>query len=108
MDRVAFFRREVERFLAAARAAAAAGGAPVVPSCPGWSVADLVVHLGSVHRGVTAIVRDRLTVPPDPGDRSIAALPADLTGWPRPEEAPNLGPIPDGLLGWFAEGAAAL
>ena len=32
-----------------------------VPSCPGWTVADLLVHLGRVHRWVEHIVRTRAT-----------------------------------------------
>ena len=30
-----------------------------VPSCPGWSVADLTVHLGTVHRWAEHLVRAR-------------------------------------------------
>lgn len=51
---------------------------PVVPSCPGWTVADLVEHTGNVHRWVTAQVagepdaprmrRDWVQVQPDDGD----------------------------------------
>lgn len=42
----------------------------VVPTCPGWTVKDLVVHLGFVHRHKTAAVRDRHTdtMPDNPGD----------------------------------------
>ncbi|NUR88674.1 MAG: hypothetical protein HOY71_31690, partial [Nonomuraea sp.] len=28
--------------------------------------------------------------------------------WPDPQHAPNRGPVPDGMVDWFAEGAAAL
>ncbi|WP_090932601.1 maleylpyruvate isomerase family mycothiol-dependent enzyme [Nonomuraea jiangxiensis] len=108
MDHASHFEREVRAFQAAARQAADTGGAPLVPSCPGWSVADLVLHLGGVHRAVTSVIRDRLDKSPDPSDLSFAALPPDLTGWPAPEQAPNLGPIPAGLLDWFADGAAGL
>ncbi|MGK5728000.1 maleylpyruvate isomerase family mycothiol-dependent enzyme [Streptomyces sp. URMC 124] len=108
-SRLSAFHREVRAFEAAARRAAAGGGAPLVPSCPGWSVSDLVVHLGSVHRGVAHIIRDRLQGPPDPSDPAFSAgLPEDTAGWPRPEQAPNRGPLPPGLADWFAEGAAAL
>ncbi|MBN6058547.1 maleylpyruvate isomerase family mycothiol-dependent enzyme, partial [Nonomuraea sp. RK-328] len=79
-----------------------------VPSCPGWSVADLIVHLGGVHRGLITVIQGRLTAFPDVSDLSFLRLPADLTGWPRPENAPNRGPIPGGLGDWFAEGAALL
>jgi uncharacterized protein (TIGR03083 family) len=33
---------------------------------------------------------------------------SDLTGWPRPENAPNRGPVPAGLVDWYADGADAL
>jgi hypothetical protein len=46
------FHREIQAFQAATRLAADAGGAALVPSCPGWSVSDLVLHLGAVHRYV--------------------------------------------------------
>ncbi|MEV4399281.1 maleylpyruvate isomerase N-terminal domain-containing protein [Nonomuraea sp. NPDC049607] len=72
MDHVAQFNREVRAFEAAARRASSSGGAPLVPSCPGWSVADLVIHLGAVHRHVHAVVRDRLPGLPDPGDLADA------------------------------------
>ncbi|MEU5189697.1 maleylpyruvate isomerase family mycothiol-dependent enzyme [Streptomyces klenkii] len=107
MERILHFRREVRAFEAAARRAGRA--APLVPSCPGWSVSDLVVHLGSVHRGVAHIISHRLAGPPDPSaDPSFAGLPADTPDWPRPESAPNRGPLPGSLADWFAEGAAAL
>lgn len=52
-----------------------------VPTYPGWSVADLVVHTGRIHRWVTEIVGSRATrrlAQPDLGQR-----PDDLTGWLR-------------------------
>ena len=37
-----------------------------VPTCPGWTVRDLVVHTGIVHRHKTEVVRGRyLNEPPD-------------------------------------------
>jgi uncharacterized protein (TIGR03083 family) len=108
MDFVPHFHREVVAFEAAVRRVADADGAPMVPSCPGWSVSDLVMHLGVVHRVVTHIIRDRLPGLPDTGDLTFLGLPADVRGWPRPENAPNRGPMPVGLPDWFAAGAAAL
>lgn len=67
-------------------AAAAAGLDAAVPSCPGWSVRDLVRHTGKVHREKEQIVRER---------RSDA---------PPPIEPPG----DDELLEWFRAGAAAL
>ncbi|MDH6575390.1 maleylpyruvate isomerase family mycothiol-dependent enzyme [Kitasatospora sp. MAP5-34] len=55
-----------------------------VPSCPEWTVADLVGHTGSVHRFWAAIASGELT---DPSGYTPPARPAE-----------------DGLLGWFAEG----
>jgi uncharacterized protein (TIGR03083 family) len=34
-----------------------------VPSCPGWRVADLAVHLGVIHRWATEMVRSRASKP---------------------------------------------
>jgi uncharacterized protein (TIGR03083 family) len=55
-----------------------------VAACPGWSVRDLVEHLGGVHRWAAQIVRtgERVDETPVPGDRDLAE--------------------------WFAEGADAL
>ncbi len=59
---------------------------PEVPCCEGWTVRDLVGHLGEVQRHKELIVRDLLTEPPE--------QPID---------------IPDGnLVDWFEEGAAML
>lgn len=35
-----------------------------VPACPGWVVANVVGHLGRVHRSVASIVESRSTEPP--------------------------------------------
>lgn len=59
-----------------------------VPSCPGWSVADLVQHTGRVHRSATRRVRDLET---ERHPASDIPLPA------HPE-----------LVAWFEDGAEAL
>ncbi|MEV7612715.1 maleylpyruvate isomerase family mycothiol-dependent enzyme [Streptomyces sp. NPDC089799] len=111
-DRVLPFRREVAAFERAAHRALDGGGpAQPVPSCPGWSVADLVGHLGGVHRYVAHILRGALTERPDHGDLALYGLPSDpavLAAWPNPERAPNLAPAPPQLTEWFTEGAADL
>jgi uncharacterized protein (TIGR03083 family) len=61
---------------------------PPVPACPGWAVADLVLHTGMVHRHKLEIIRGRLAEPPDP--------------WPPP--APPRGK----LLGWYEQGLEEL
>lgn len=65
------------------------------------------MHLAGVHRGVRAIIGERLQGLPDPAG-FVKQLPADTTGWPDPADAPNRGPMPAGLLDWFAESAADL
>ena len=66
--------------------AAVAAEAPTrdVPGCPGWTVADLTAHTGTIHRWVTRMVstrsQERLSrrdLPPPPDD------PAELPAWFR-------------------------
>lgn len=57
------------------------GGLTVtVPWIPAWTVRDLVVHLGTVHRWATGIVRAGSTEPPEPAGR-FRAPDDDLAGW---------------------------
>jgi uncharacterized protein (TIGR03083 family) len=68
-----------------------AGLDTVVPSCPEWSVRELVRHMGMVHRWATAVV--------------VAGGPAvDDTAF----EAATVYPADDALGDWFGEGAATL
>ena len=68
--------------------AAAAGLDAPVPTCPGWTVRDLVAHQGMVHRWATSHLRGTPDGEPDAiGQAGLAA--------------------PD-LLGWFDEGATGL
>jgi uncharacterized protein (TIGR03083 family) len=65
------------------------GGADLatpVPSCPGWSLRQLVRHLGGAHRWVETIVRTRAAEPPpDREVRNVAGVadedPAALGAW---------------------------
>ena len=53
-----------------------------VPACPGWSVAQLVVHTGRVHRMASAVVARGLSE--RPGSEVIGKPPTDpaaLTAW---------------------------
>lgn len=68
-------RREGRALAAAARIA---GVEAPVPSCPEWSVADLLSHIGRIHRWIALIVRERREAfedhwsqaePPPPGER---------------------------------------
>src|SRR3954451_6676162 len=67
-------------------AAAAAGLDARVPTCPEWSVRDLVGHLGAVHRWAASFVAEARTEPPRNGD-GLERAPAD-----------------DELLPWFHAG----
>jgi len=64
-----------------------------VPTCPDWTVRELVEHLGGVHRWATMIISEGLLQSPDESlfDTTFAA-PAD----------------PGELLPWFQEGADRL
>ena len=70
------------------RAESAGLDAPV-PTCPDWSVAELVAHQGMVHRWATSHVRH------------------DGADIPSEEEIVSQVPAED-LLGWFTEGARDL
>ena len=74
---------------ALAARAATAGSDAAVPTCPGWSVADLVAHQGMVHRWAAARLRlDETEVPSHP--EFLASVP------------------PDQLLDWFTDGVRDL
>lgn len=92
-------------------AAARLGQTAPVPSCPGWSVADLVVHIGGVHRAQTAIVAGRLQEPAGIKREMFDSVPG-LLEWLESSilmgGTSNLEAIPPGLIEWFEEGAAQL
>ena len=87
-EHVRQLRSDGERF---ASALEGANLESVVPTCPDWTVRDLAVHLGSVHRWATAYVRDGLDVP----DADLEA-----TAGPPPSDG--------GLPEWFRDGVGAL
>lgn len=92
-------------------AAASLGLSAAVPSCPGWSVADLVVHTGAVHRAQASIVATRAQEPA--GIRremfdSVPGLLPWLEGSVLMGRESDLTAIPPGLIEWFTEGAALL
>lgn len=60
LDHLAHLRTESARF---ARVLAGADPGAPVPSCPDWSAADLLWHLGEVQHFWGTVVRDRLTDP---------------------------------------------
>jgi uncharacterized protein (TIGR03083 family) len=66
---------------------AAAGEAPpdtAVPSCPDWTMQDLVLHLASIYRWVRSHVGRGVTTKPEPRRTSVEGLPtgpAALAWW---------------------------
>lgn len=60
---------------------AAAGPDAVVPTCPDWTVADLVGHLGVVHRWATAAVGVEPSAAPEPREDAVPADAAELPDW---------------------------
>lgn len=63
-----------------------------VPTCPGWTLQQLVRHVGRGHRWAAAMVRERAGSPADPRTVADGKPPAD----------------PDGVLAWLHESAAAV
>lgn len=54
-----------------------AGPAAAVPTCPGWSVLDLVAHQGARHRWAAALLADDTPEAVDPGALEAAGRQAD-------------------------------
>ncbi|WP_330334204.1 maleylpyruvate isomerase family mycothiol-dependent enzyme [Streptomyces sp. NBC_00536] len=71
---------ESARFVAAAKGA---DPATPVPSCPGWTLADLTRHTGSVHRWFSVLLRQRIQQPPTSRDveLSLPETAADYPDW---------------------------
>ncbi|MGW6395547.1 maleylpyruvate isomerase N-terminal domain-containing protein [Streptomyces sp. NPDC055103] len=78
----------VRRFVATVRGA---DPATPVPTCPGWTLAELTRHLGTVHRWADHLVRTGATTRVLPGD-----VPLDLP------------PDPAAYPGWLDAGAETL
>src|SRR3954451_19815249 len=63
-------------------AATRAGPDAVVPDCPGWRVRDLLHHVGTIHRWVTAVVVSRRQVEMAAFDAAVMRPDdADLARW---------------------------
>lgn len=72
-------------------AAGAAGMSSAVPTCPGWTVADLLRHVGLVHRWATAVVE-------------AAGPPVDQDEFDQGVKVPRKAKLTD----WVAYGHVAL
>jgi uncharacterized protein (TIGR03083 family) len=64
-----------------------------VPTCPGWTVRDLLLHVGGVHRWAATVVGEARTGPVD---------------IEQPYDIVDRLPDDDGLLDWFRTGHADL
>jgi uncharacterized protein (TIGR03083 family) len=64
-----------------AECARAAGSEALVPTCPNWTVTNLVEHVGQTQHWVSEIVERRIT---DPSElpTEVAELPAEPQAWP--------------------------
>jgi uncharacterized protein (TIGR03083 family) len=87
-EHIAIVRREGERL---ASTAEHADFDATVPTCPGWSVRDLVRHVGGIHSWACAHVSGARTGVFDPFVEMEGKWPADTT-----------------LVDWFRQGHAAL
>lgn len=114
-DALALFRRDTEQIVD--RLADVDPTAPV-PTCPGWTIADLIVHLGGVHGWVCqAIVTGERGGRPTPPARTDAETLqqwyddqartlADLLQSTDPEQAVwHFGPKPRVARFWFTRQA---
>ena len=81
-----------------------------VPSCPGWIVANLVIHLGTIYRDWIAVIDARGAAWPLDIRRRVLAqtFPELIELFERGEKGVTAWRIPDGLMEWFAEGAERL
>jgi uncharacterized protein (TIGR03083 family) len=64
-----------------AESARAAGSDAPVPTCPGWTVASLVEHVGQTLHWASEIIERRITDPTEL-PTEVAELPADPQAWP--------------------------
>ncbi len=98
---------------ALADAADAAGFDAAVPPCPQWTVREVVVHCGGVHRWAASIVRDRHDASPEgdletPGEQDVltwfrsghAELLRTLRGAPPDVQCWAFLPAPSPLAFW--------
>ena len=79
-----------DTLLLAAAASQAGADAPVV-TCPGWTIRDLVLHIGEVQRWCASMVRNRVTNPSKHTEDFLGVLPSDTA-----------------LIDWFVDGSTAL
>lgn len=102
VDLLGAIRRDCERFY---RAASAADPARPVPSCPGWTIAELVWHLGETHWFWATVVEARASGPEEV-ERGAPERPTDhddVVTWGRSQADRMIGLLestPDDVAVW--------
>ena len=80
LDHLALLRCDLDDFIAAV--ALGPSDAPIA-GCPAWTLTDLGVHLGTVHRWVLGALATGAPPTPDPDDVAPPTGPDELTAWLR-------------------------
>jgi uncharacterized protein (TIGR03083 family) len=80
MDTSAYVTAVVEQTRALADLVHGADASAQVPTCPEWTLADLVDHVGATQRMVVMLVGERMTEPSSAFARQVSA-PADPGQW---------------------------
>lgn len=88
---------------------------PSVPSCPGWTMTVLVLHMGSIYRLVARRVAEREREMVSYSERftpedwsRVLHLDAEWTQLAYEEKVSADRPLPAWLIDWFEEGASRL
>lgn len=99
-----------ENDAAALAVAARMGLEAAVPSCPGWIVANILIHLGTVYRGWVAVIAAHGDKWPLDIRRQVLkrTFPTLIDLFEHGEKGITAWAIPDGLIEWFEEGAAEM
>lgn len=107
---LAVFEAQVSRILSILESKGTDLHAPV-PSCPGWTVEDVAVHLGRVYSLVAAAVGGDPAAPPDRGRLPTRDAGEAAVSWMRRRFRvlwELLSQVPDDGLAWnFVEGVGA-
>ena len=109
MDQVRYLQA-FDNDAAALAAAARMGLEPAVPSGPGWIVANILIHLGTVYRGWVAVMDAHGDEWPLDISRQVLerTFPALIDLFEQGEKGVAAWTIPDGLIEWFEQGAAEM
>lgn len=106
----AHYLQVFERDAAALAAGARLGLEATVPSCPGWIVANILIHLGTVYRGWVAVIETHGSEWPLDVRQQVLkrTRPALIELFEQGEKGVTAWTVPSGLVEWFEEGAGEL